>query len=50
VIQGGVEALLYHLEDMHTLTLKVEEDVEFQRWLNVKQNLEFLLRLNGQQL
>jgi hypothetical protein len=41
VIQGGVHALIYHLEEMHKLTLKIEGDMEFQRGLNVKQNLEF---------
>jgi hypothetical protein len=43
MIQGGLKRLLYHLKDMHTLTLKVEEDMKFQIWLNVKQNLEFLV-------
>jgi hypothetical protein len=30
---------------MHTLNLKIEGDMEFQRWLNIKQNLEFLKSL-----
>jgi hypothetical protein len=36
---------IYHLSDMHTLNLKIEGDMEFQRWLNIKQNLEFLKSL-----
>jgi hypothetical protein len=42
VIQYGLQTFLFHLKDMHTLTLKIEEDIQFQRGLNVKQNLEFL--------
>jgi hypothetical protein len=43
VIQGGLQALLYQLKDMdmHTLTLKVEGDMKFQRALNVKLDLKF---------
>jgi hypothetical protein len=39
VIQVGLQGLIHHLQDMHIVTLKVEGDTEFQKWLNVKQNL-----------
>jgi hypothetical protein len=42
VIHGGLQRFLYHLADIHTLTLKIEGDIEFQRVLNVKQKLEIL--------
>jgi hypothetical protein len=31
VIQGGLQALLYYLEDMHKLIPQMEEDMDFQR-------------------
>jgi hypothetical protein len=37
MIQGGLQALLYQKSDMHTLTLKIEEYMEFKLGLNVKQ-------------
>jgi hypothetical protein len=41
VIQGGLQALLYYLKDMHKLTPHIEQNMEFQKGLNVMQNLEF---------
>jgi hypothetical protein len=29
VIQYGLQTFLFHLKDMHTLTLKIEEDIQF---------------------
>jgi hypothetical protein len=40
VIQDDLETLLFLLSDMHTLDLKIEEDMEFQRGLIVKEFLE----------
>jgi hypothetical protein len=40
VIQSVLHALLYSLEYMHKLTPHIEEDMEFQKGLNVKQFLE----------
>jgi hypothetical protein len=37
VIQGGLKTLLFHLKDIHTLILKIEEDIEFQRGLTIKE-------------
>jgi hypothetical protein len=36
VLQGDLQRLDYDLGDMHTLTLKIKEDIEFQRGLIVK--------------
>jgi hypothetical protein len=35
---GDLQRLDYDLGDMHTLTLKIKEDIEFQRGMNVKIN------------
>jgi hypothetical protein len=38
--------LHYHLGGMHTLTLKIKEDIKFQRGINVKLNSgKFSLKL-----
>jgi hypothetical protein len=42
VIQGGLQAFLYHLKDMHKLNSHIEQDMEFKRGLNLMQNMEFL--------
>jgi hypothetical protein len=42
VFHGGLQRLDYDLGGMHTLTLKIKEDIEFQRGLNVKLNPECL--------
>ncbi len=41
VLHGDLQRLDYDLGDMHTLTLKIKEDIEFQRGINVKLNPEF---------
>jgi hypothetical protein len=41
VIQDGLQMLLFHQNDMHKLTPKIEEDMEFQRGLSIKEFLEF---------
>jgi hypothetical protein len=38
VFHGYLQRLFYDLGDMHTLTLKIKEDIEFQRGMNVKLN------------
>jgi hypothetical protein len=40
VFQRDLEVLLFPPVDMHTPSLKIEEDIEFQRKLIVKQNLK----------
>jgi hypothetical protein len=40
VFHGNLQRLDYDLGDMHTLTLKIKEDIEFQRGINVKLNPE----------
>jgi hypothetical protein len=40
VIQDGLQILFFHLSDIHTLTLKIEEVMKFQRGLSVKRFLE----------
>jgi hypothetical protein len=45
MIQGGLQDFLYHLEDMQKLNFHIEEDMEFQKVLNVKEFLN-LLRKN----
>jgi hypothetical protein len=39
VLHGYLQRLDYDLGDMHTLTLKIKEDIEFQIGMNVKLNL-----------
>jgi hypothetical protein len=38
VLYGDFQRLDYDLGDMYTLTLKINEDIEFQRGINVKLN------------
>jgi hypothetical protein len=38
VLHSDIQRLDYDLGDMHTLTLKIKEDIEFQRGINVKLN------------
>jgi hypothetical protein len=38
VLHGDLQRLDYDLDGMHTLTLKIKEDMEFQRGINVKLN------------
>jgi hypothetical protein len=45
VLQDGLGTLLFDLGDMRRLTLKMEEDMEFERGLSVKQILEIFLSL-----
>jgi hypothetical protein len=40
VLHGDLHSLQYHLVDMHKLCLKIDEVMEFQRWLIVKLILE----------
>jgi hypothetical protein len=40
VLQDGVETLFFDLGDMHRPTIKMEEDMEFERGLSVKQILK----------
>jgi hypothetical protein len=42
VIQDDLQTFLFHMSDMHILTLKIEKDMEFQRGLVLKQFLEIL--------
>jgi hypothetical protein len=41
VLQNGLQPLLFDLGDMHRPSPKMEEDIEFQKGLSVKQILEF---------
>jgi hypothetical protein len=36
VLPDDLQKLYYDLVDMHTLTIKIKEDIEFQRGINVK--------------
>jgi hypothetical protein len=38
VLHGDLQILYYDMGDMHILTLKTKEDIEFQRGINVKLN------------
>jgi hypothetical protein len=38
VLYGDIQRLDYALSDMHTLTLNIKEDIEFQIGINVKLN------------
>jgi hypothetical protein len=38
MFHGDLQGLDYDLGDIHTLTLKIKEDIEFQRGINVKLN------------
>jgi hypothetical protein len=39
VLHGDLQRLYYDLDDMHTLNLKIKEDIKFQRGINVKLHL-----------
>jgi hypothetical protein len=41
--QTDLKIMLFNLDDMDIPTLKIEEDIEFQRGLSVKQFLENFL-------
>jgi hypothetical protein len=45
VFHGDHQRLDYDLGDMHTLTLKIKEDIEFRRGINVNLNPEFFSSL-----
>jgi hypothetical protein len=36
VFHGDLQRLYYDLSDMHTLTLKIKEDIEFQIGIKIK--------------
>jgi hypothetical protein len=38
MLHGDLQRLYYDLGDMHTLTLKIKEDIEFQTGLIIKLN------------
>jgi hypothetical protein len=40
VLHDDLQRLYYDLSDMYTLTLKIKEDIGFQRRINVKLNPE----------
>jgi hypothetical protein len=40
VLHGDLQRLKYDIRDIHTLTLKIKEDIKFQRGINVKLNPE----------
>jgi hypothetical protein len=40
LLHGDLQGLYYDLGDIQTLTLKIKEDIEFQRGINVKVNYE----------
>jgi hypothetical protein len=44
VLHGDLKRLKYDLSNMHTLTHKMKEDIEFQRGINVKLILENFLK------
>jgi hypothetical protein len=38
VLNCDLQGLEFDLGDMHTLTLKIKEDIEFQKGINIKLN------------
>jgi hypothetical protein len=46
VFYSDLQTLRYHLEDIHTLYLTNEEDIEFSKVLSAKQCLEKAWKLN----
>jgi hypothetical protein len=36
VVHGNLQGLEYDLDDIHTLTIKIKKDIEFQRGIIVK--------------
>jgi hypothetical protein len=43
MLQTDVQTMLFNLDDMHIATLKIEEDMEFQRGLSIKQLFSYIL-------
>jgi hypothetical protein len=43
VLHSDIKILDYDLDEMHTLTSKIKEDIEFQRGIIVKLKLEKLI-------
>jgi hypothetical protein len=46
VLHGDLQGLDYDLASMHTLTLNIKEDIEFQMGRNVKLNRGKILSVN----
>jgi hypothetical protein len=47
VFHADLQRMDHDLGDMHTLTLNIKEDIEFQKGINVKLNpVKFSIRLN----
>jgi hypothetical protein len=44
VLHGDLQCLYYHLDDIHTQYLKIEEDIEFLKVLSSKQKPEKSLK------
>jgi hypothetical protein len=47
VIHGDIKCLHYHHLDVHQISLKIQEDVEFLRCLSVTQNLQKISSLES---
>jgi hypothetical protein len=45
VVHNGLESLLFDMGDMHIPSPNILKVMEFQKWLTIKENLEFLLSL-----
>jgi hypothetical protein len=37
MLQNDLQTMIFNPDDMHIPTLKIEQDMEFQKWLSVKQ-------------
>jgi hypothetical protein len=48
VLHGDLQIFNYDLGDMHTLTPKINEDIEFQIGINTKLNPEIFLSLKNE--
>jgi hypothetical protein len=46
LLHSCLQRLDYDLSDMHTLTLKIKEDIKFQKEINTKLNSEFRKPVN----
>ncbi len=46
LLHGDLQRLDYDLGDMYTLTLKIKEDIEFQKGINIKLNSGKLQKLS----
>jgi hypothetical protein len=44
MLQTDIQTMLFNLDDMHIPTQEIDEDMEFQRGLSVKQFLEIFVR------